>query len=134
MITGYDHVQLAIPAGSEDLARAFYGGLLGMTELSKPPVLARRGGCWFTSGDAVLHLGVEDPFVAAANVGQRRLQGRHVEIAGELERERHGVRRALAGLLEGQGYPVTWSNGEIPGVRRFHTTDPFGNRLEFQAV
>ena len=34
------HVQLAIPAGSEDLARRFYGDLLGMMELEKPAALA----------------------------------------------------------------------------------------------
>jgi hypothetical protein len=27
---------------------------------------------------------------------------------------------------------VTRSDGEPPGIRRFHTLDPFGNRLEFQ--
>ena len=49
-IIGLDHVQVAIPAGGEDAARGFYGVLLGMTEETKPPVLAARGGCWFTSG------------------------------------------------------------------------------------
>ena len=44
MITGFDHVQLAMPRGREDAARSFYAGLLGMTELEKPPVLAARGG------------------------------------------------------------------------------------------
>jgi hypothetical protein len=24
------------------------------------------------------------------------------------------------------------TDNEIPGVRRFHTADPFGNRIEFQ--
>ena len=65
MITGLDHVQLAMPRGREELARSFYAGLLGMTELPKPPVLAARGGCWFASGTAVLHLGVEEPFTPA---------------------------------------------------------------------
>ena len=65
MITGVDHVQLAMPRGREDAARSFYAGLLGMTELAKPPVLAARGGCWFASGAAVLHLGVEEPFAPA---------------------------------------------------------------------
>lgn len=46
MIVGYAHVQLAIPAGGEAIARGYYGGLLGMTEIAKPPTLARRGGCW----------------------------------------------------------------------------------------
>jgi hypothetical protein len=36
-----------MPRGREDAARSFYAGLLGMTELAKPPLLAVRGGCWF---------------------------------------------------------------------------------------
>lgn len=46
MIIGYAHVQLAIPAGAEPIARGYYGGLLGMTEIAKPPALAGRGECW----------------------------------------------------------------------------------------
>ena len=65
MITGIDHVQVAIPRGTEDEARRFYGWVLGMTELAKPAALAGRGGCWFTAGSAVLHLGVEEPFAPA---------------------------------------------------------------------
>ena len=42
MLTGLHHVQVACPAGSEDALRAFYGGVLGMTEVEKPPVLAAR--------------------------------------------------------------------------------------------
>ena len=34
VITMLDHVQLAIPPGSEDRCRPFYVGLLGMTEVS----------------------------------------------------------------------------------------------------
>jgi catechol 2,3-dioxygenase-like lactoylglutathione lyase family enzyme len=40
-----DHVQLAMPAGEEATARRFYCDLLGMTEVAKPPELAKRGGC-----------------------------------------------------------------------------------------
>jgi catechol 2,3-dioxygenase-like lactoylglutathione lyase family enzyme len=119
VITGYDHVQVAIPAGGEDVVRRFYGELLGMTELAKPPVLARRGGCWFTSGDAVLHLGVEEPFAGAA-------KAHPAFLVTDLD--------DLATLLQGDGYDVTWGSGKIAGVRRFHTADPFGNRLEFQAA
>ena len=35
------------PPGSEDRLRAFYTGVLGWSELPKPPLLAARGGCWF---------------------------------------------------------------------------------------
>lgn len=119
MISGYDHVQVAIPAGAEDLARAYYGELLGMTELPKPAALAGRGGCWFASGAAVLHLGVETPFHPAR-------KAHPAFLVDDLD--------ALAALLVADGRDCVRSDGEIAGVRRFHTFDPFGNRLEFQAA
>jgi len=41
--TGIHHVQLAIPPDSEVERRRFYGELVGMAELVKPPALAARG-------------------------------------------------------------------------------------------
>jgi catechol 2,3-dioxygenase-like lactoylglutathione lyase family enzyme len=107
VIVGLDHVQIAAPPGCEDAARAFYGETLGLREIAKLPVLARRGGVWFEH----LHVGVEDPFTPA--------------------RKAHPALRvddldALAARLD----EVTWDEA-IPGVRRFYSTDPFGNRLEF---
>jgi catechol 2,3-dioxygenase-like lactoylglutathione lyase family enzyme len=119
MIRGFDHVQVAMPQGQEEAARAFYARLLGMTELPKPPILAARGGCWFTSGAAVLHLGVEAAFTPARKAHPALL----VE---DLDR--------LAATLTAAGYECTPADGEIPGVHRFHTHDPFGNRIEFQQV
>ena len=119
MLAAIDHVQLAIPPHGEDAARAFYLGLLGMTELAKPPILAVRGGCWFRSGDAPgaveIHLGVEDPFVAAKKAHP-----------GLLVDDIHRLAVALAE----HGYPVRWDES-IPGRKRFHSDDPHGNRLEF---
>ena len=46
-VRGIDHVQLAMPAGREDDARAFYRDVLSLPERPKPPHLAARGGCWF---------------------------------------------------------------------------------------
>ncbi len=57
-----DHVQLAGPAGSEDVARRFYVDLLGMQEIPKPPLLAQRGGVWFASGDVQIHIGLRRIF------------------------------------------------------------------------
>jgi hypothetical protein len=116
MLEVIDHVQLAMAPGSEDVARAFYGGVLGMTEHPKPPVLAARGGCWFRSAGGVeIHLGVEDPFVPARKAHPGIL-------VSDID--------ALAGLLAGHGYPTAWDDS-IPNRRRFHTFDPHGNRLEF---
>ena len=61
-IVGVDHVQLAMPAGREAEARAFYAGLLGIPELAKPPALAARGGAWFERGPVKVHLGVDPDF------------------------------------------------------------------------
>ncbi len=36
-----DHILIAMPAGREDEARAFYLGILGLDEKVKPPQLAR---------------------------------------------------------------------------------------------
>ncbi|MDT0346978.1 VOC family protein [Streptomyces litchfieldiae] len=117
MITGLDHVQLAMPPGAEETARAFYGGVLGMAERPKPPGLADRGGCWFAAGGCVLHLGVE--------AGFRPARKAHPGILVT------GI-DAFAARLEAAGAPVTWDD-HLPGHRRFHSADPFGNRLEFLA-
>src|SRR5690348_952833 len=61
-IVGVHHVQLAMPAGGEDAARAFYAGLLALPEVPKPPHLAARGGCWFETETVKVHLGVEADF------------------------------------------------------------------------
>ncbi len=59
-----DHILIAMPAGRENDARAFYCGVLGITEKMKPPVLAARGGCWFEIGALQVHLGVENNVTA----------------------------------------------------------------------
>lgn len=70
MLAGIDHVQVSMPAGAEDEARAYWSGLLRLTELTKPPTLAARGGCWFALPDGrQLHLGVEaDAFTEPSTV------------------------------------------------------------------
>lgn len=117
MIISIDHVQVAIPRGGEPVARAFYADLLGLTEVPKPSALAARGGCWFTGGTAELHLGVEEPFAPAAKAHPAFVV---TDLGG------------LQGRLEAAGHACARSDGQLPGIRRFHTADPFGNRIEFQ--
>jgi catechol 2,3-dioxygenase-like lactoylglutathione lyase family enzyme len=114
-LTALHHVQLAIPAGQEDACRRFWGQVLGMTELEKPPALAARGGSWFSGGGIVVHLGVESDFSPARKA--------HPGIGVD------GL-AALAARLEATGTTVTWDE-EMPGYDRFYAHDPFGNRLEF---
>ena len=113
-ITGIEHVQLAMPPGGEDAARAFYTGLLGLPEQPKPPKLAARGGCWFEGPGVKLHLGVEADFRPALKAHPALLV---VDLA------------TLAATLEQAGTPLCWDD-ELPGVLRCHVGDPFGNRIE----
>lgn len=114
MIVGLDHVQLAMPAGGEEAARAFYAGLLGLTEVAKPAPLAGRGGCWFTGGGVSIHLGAEADFAPAR-------RAHPALIVSDLA--------ALRSRLEAAGVAPRDDDVDI-GVRRFYATDPFGNRLE----
>ena len=109
-----DHVQLAMPAGGEYRARGFYGEVLGMKEIPKPQALASRGGCWFSSGAAQVHLGVEEDFRPAKKA--------HPALVVE------GLEEILA-RCEAAGLPSR-PDAEIDGRRRVHVSDPFGNRLE----
>jgi catechol 2,3-dioxygenase-like lactoylglutathione lyase family enzyme len=108
------HVQLAMPAGGEDAARAFYGELLGLPEVPKPPALAARGGCWFESATVRIHLGVD----AAFRPAHKAHPGLSVcDLAG------------LTARLRTAGFAVVDDDG-MPGYDRVYVTDPFGNRLE----
>jgi len=115
-VLGIDHVQVAAPARCEPAARAFYGELLGLDELTKPDALAVRGGCWFQAGTQELHVGVEDPFTPARKAHPSF-------VVADLD--------AVAAKLTAAGHVVTYDD-LIPGVKRFDTADPFGNRLEFR--
>ena len=118
-VVGLDHVQVAAPAGCEDEARRFYGRLLGLQELEKPPRLAARGGAWFRLGPHELHVGVQDDFTPASK-GHPALRVDSVAALNE-----------LAARLRDAGIDFVWADpAEIPGTTRFHVHDPWGNRLE----
>ena len=114
-----DHVQLAGPPGCEDEALRFYGDVLGLEAIPKPESMRASGGAWFRVGDHELHIGIEDAFAPARKAHPAlRVDGE------ELDR--------LAARLTEAGAPIDWDE-RYPGVRRFFTADPFGNRIEILA-
>jgi catechol 2,3-dioxygenase-like lactoylglutathione lyase family enzyme len=119
-LLGLDHVQLAAPPGSEPQARWFFGELLGLRELHKPPSLQARGGVWFALGTHQLHIGIDSQFTPARKA-HPALQVASVELDG------------LAARLEAAGIDVLWDDA-LPGVRRFFVADPWGNRIELVGV
>jgi catechol 2,3-dioxygenase-like lactoylglutathione lyase family enzyme len=116
-VLALDHVQIAMPAGQEDRARAFYRDILGMQEIAKPATLAARGGCWFSSGSVQVHVGVEPDFRPAK-------KAHPALVVSDLDR--------ILISCEAAGLPVK-PDDAIDGRPRVHVTDFFGNRIELIA-
>jgi hypothetical protein len=88
--------------------------VLGLDRQQKPEPLAARGGCWFSNGPVVLHLGVEEDFRPAR-------KAHPALVVDDLA--------ALTERLEAEGIEVR-EDHELVGVRRSFVDDPFGNRIE----
>lgn len=114
-ILSIDHVQIAMPVGEEDKARAFYLEHLEFTEIPKPPELAKRGGIWFQSGKVQLHLGVEADFHPAR-------KAHPAFVVDDLD--------SVIATLQSAGYETDTSQPALEGYKRAHIFDPFGNRIE----
>jgi catechol 2,3-dioxygenase-like lactoylglutathione lyase family enzyme len=112
-ILAIEHVQLAMPAGGEDDARAFDAELLGIPEVPKPPALAERGGAWFEDGALKIHLGVDADFRPARKAHPALL-------VRDLP--------ALVARLRAAGVDVV--EEPLAGHHRVYVADPFGNRIE----
>ena len=119
-VVGIDHVQIAMPAGGEQVARTFYADVLGLREVPKPPALAGRGGCWFTSpdGSVHVHLGVDPDFRPAT-------KAHPAFLVEDLDAAGRRLRDVGVEIVE---------DDSIAGVQRCYTADPFGNRLELIAA
>ena len=112
-----DHVQVCCPPGGEPAARAFWGDLIGLPEVTKPAEMSDQRGCWFRMGAVGLHIGILDPFEPARKA--------HPAL-------RLPTRDALDDLvarLEAAGHPVAWADVPIAEAR-CKLDDPFGNLVE----
>ncbi|WP_085505829.1 VOC family protein [Thalassobacillus devorans] len=111
---GIDHIQLAAPANCEEQARKFFGEILGMEELEKPPELKKRGGVWFSCGIHQLHIGVENNFQPAKKA--------HPALVVK------DIKHLMNHLID-QNVPYQ-EDDNLPNARRLYMEDPFGNRIE----
>lgn len=108
-----DHIMLCIPEGTEAAAKAFYGGVLGLTELNDLGYTLPHGAIWYQIGDIQLHIRAEK----ATETSQRHpaFEIDNLEAARELL-EKHGI--------------AIRNDSPIPDRKRFSFRDPFGNRIE----
>jgi catechol 2,3-dioxygenase-like lactoylglutathione lyase family enzyme len=113
-IVGIDHVQIGVPVGRDDDCRAFYLGVLGLQEIPRPVAGAGRSILWVRAGGQEIHFR-PDPDFAAAKFAHPGL------LVDDID--------ALADRVAAAGYEVSREQAVGPG--RFHTRDPFGNRIEF---
>jgi catechol 2,3-dioxygenase-like lactoylglutathione lyase family enzyme len=114
VIRAIDHVQLAMPAGGEPAARAFYEGVLGIPEVKGSARVANRGGCWFIRGELKVHLGIDEAFRPARKA--------HPAFVVD------GL-TSLCQVLNAAGFPVE-ADEPLQGYLRVYIHDPFGNRIE----
>ncbi|GMW02303.1 MAG: glyoxalase [Candidatus Hydrogenedentota bacterium] len=115
MIRRIHHAQITVPRDCEDAAKAFYCGVLQLTEISKPASLAGRGGFWVRVGDQELHVGTEP------DVDRKRTKAHLAYEVDDIDRMESRLRQHGVTILE---------SVPIPGYQRFEFRDPFGNRVE----
>ncbi|MBE7464484.1 MAG: VOC family protein [Planctomycetes bacterium] len=109
-----DHVTVNVT--DLDRAMRFYGGLFKMREVPRPESFTFPG-AWYDLHGTFLHLVVVKQPDA--------LTSRHMALwTSDV--------RAAAQAVEAAGFPVRWDRTKIPGVDRFFTDDPDGNRVEVQ--
>ncbi len=116
MIKAAHHVQVSIPIGAETQARAFYCGVLGMTEILKPESLAGRGGFWLELDGFQIHFGTED------GIDRAKSKAHVAYLVSDLDHWHEKLTANGCSIID--GIP-------IPNYRRFEFRDPFGNRVEF---
>ncbi|NDJ86680.1 MAG: glyoxalase [Chloroflexi bacterium] len=115
-IQGIHHVQITVPPGAEEVARHFYGEVLGLVEIAKPAPLAARGGFWLAVGDRQVHVGIESGVDRAATKAHIAYQVDDLAAWRE--------RLTQAGIAITESVPIS-------GFSRLECRDPFGNRIEF---
>ncbi len=115
MVTQLHHVNVTVPPELETATKEFYGTLLGLEQVPKPPA-ARQTGAWYQIGATQLHLSVEDEACGP-------LSSRHIcYVVSDLGAAEKRFRDA--------GVEIISDPRPIPGTRRFYVRDPGGNQLE----
>jgi catechol 2,3-dioxygenase-like lactoylglutathione lyase family enzyme len=134
-IVGLQHVEVTIPTDSENAARDFYSGFLGLHEVPKPEALRPRGGFWLStqstcpycghqhsspsglSAPLLIHIGVES--------------GTDVHRAATKAHVAYEVADLAAWKARLDSHRIRWQSGiKIPQWIRLEFRDPFGNRIE----
>jgi catechol 2,3-dioxygenase-like lactoylglutathione lyase family enzyme len=116
-IIGVNHVNVTVPAALEQVAKDFYGTVVGLRQIPKPEGTRQNIGAWYELGGGVqLHLSIEDDVVNAAS-------DRHVcyQVADAGRAELH---------FRNAGIEIIPDARPVKGTSRFFLRDPGGNMIE----
>ena len=115
MVTQLHHVNVTVPVELEAATKDFYGRVLGLEQVRKPPA-SRQSGAWYQIGATQLHLSVEEEEIGS-------LSSRHLCFAvSDLGAAQKKFREA--------GVKIIPDPRPMPGTPRFYVRDPGGNQLE----
>jgi len=113
-VEALDHVTVQIT--DVERARKFYHEVLGLEEVPRPKSFDFPG-AWFRTSNGLIHLvGQAEPDPASR---------RHFCLWVK------DVKAAYK-ILQEAGFQTQWNTKKIPGIDRFFSYDPDGNRIEFQ--
>lgn len=112
-----NHVTVAVPAGQHEKVKSFYGGILGLKEVTPPgAVNGAYDILWFQWLDVLLHIDFTPPWFKPA-------ENRHLAVeVDDLAAVRDYLQKRGAEIREAV---------VIPDRLRFYVLDPFGNYFEF---
>lgn len=111
---------MTVSADHEEAAKTFYGTVLGLKQLPKPPGTRQNSGAWYELGGVQLHLSVEENNANAAS-------DRHVcYVVADIE--------AAARHMRDEGTQIIPDPSPMAGVKRFYVRDPGGNLIEITEI
>ncbi|HXT64898.1 MAG TPA: VOC family protein [Pyrinomonadaceae bacterium] len=115
MVTSLHHVNVTVRPELEKAAKEFYGSVLGLQNIPKPPT-SRQSGAWYQIGETQLHLSI-------AEEDATELSSRHVCFTvSDLAEAEAKFRQA--------GVDIIADPQPHPHAPRFYVRDPGGNQLE----
>jgi catechol 2,3-dioxygenase-like lactoylglutathione lyase family enzyme len=118
--TRLHHVSIPIPSGAQDVAREFYGSVVGLREIPIPESLRPLHVVWFALGDGQTELHLLPDVLPDPSAG------RHFGLVID-NLEEMWTRLEAAGYEPNETIP-------IPGRPRFLCRDPFTNLIEFMRI
>lgn len=115
-----NHVNITVPAALEAQTKHFYGAVLGLQQIAKPPGPRQNVGAWYQMEGGQIHLSLEDGVNNDASDRHICFQISDVETAAREFRD--------------AGVEIIPDPRPPAGQSRFFVRDPGGNMIEITEI